>query len=182
MTNTDIKPNINLRVFRREKSDMALIFNNSELLSLYDDYYLVPSVYIGQQKLDVLIEKARAKDVTSNDICIFIPYEENNLNDEDRYTVTLAFTTKLKDTKGSKYIEVPDANRLVYSIVVEPRGILPSSIKDNKNMFSQSFGYNPTKNRWTKLHVIEEDYNKLIVQDNKVIELLTEIKDLLSKK
>ena len=182
MPNKD-KPNINLRVFRREKSDMALIYNNSELLSLYSNYDILPSVYIGSKKLEVIIEKARAKDVAANDVCLFIPYEENDLNDSDKYEITLIFKTKLKPFSGPQSIEVNTCTDLKYSIIVEPRGILPSSIKDNKNLFSQSFAYNPNKNRWTKVHIIEEDdYNKLVVQDNKVIELLTEIKDLLSKK
>lgn len=174
------KPNINLRVFRREKTDMALIFNNSELLSLNHDLDFKPDIFIGDKKIEAIIEKAKAKDVTSNDICIFIPYEENDLNEEDRYEITLVFLPKNK-----KYLNLDKekTQQLQYNIIVEPRGILPSSIKDNKNMFAQSFAYNPLKNRWTKIHIIEEkDYNKLIVQDNKVIELLTEIKNLLQKK
>lgn len=183
MLNKDKKPNINLRVFRREKTDMALIYNNSELLSLYEDFDLTPEIYINNKKLQVLIERARAKDVTSNDICIFIPYEENNLNEEDRYELSIIFKTKLKPYNGYKSISVKN-EELKYNIIIEPRGILPSSIKDNKNMFSQSFGYNPAKNRWTKMHIMEteDDYNKLIVQDNKVIELLIQIRDLLLSK
>ena len=50
-------------------------------------------------------------------------------------------------------------------------------------MFSQLFGFDSNKNRWTKLHIIEEDdLNELIVRDNKVVELLEKIYDLLSKK
>ena len=80
-----VLPNINLRVFRREKTDMSLIYNNSELLSLSSGFDIIPSVYIGNKKLEAYIEKVRAKDSSENDICIFIPYKENGLNDEERY-------------------------------------------------------------------------------------------------
>lgn len=178
-----VLPNINLRVFRREKTDMSLIYNNSELLSLSSGFDIIPSVYIGNKKLEAYIEKVRAKDSSENDICIFIPYKENGLNDEERYELTLMFSTKLKPYSGIEVVEVKELPKLVYSIIIEPRGILPSHIKDNKAMFSQLFGFDSNKNRWTKLHIIEEDdLNELIVRDNKVVELLEKIYDLLSKK
>ena len=50
-----VLPNINLRVFRREKTDMSLIYNNSELLSLSSGFDIIPSVYIGNKKLEAYI-------------------------------------------------------------------------------------------------------------------------------
>ena len=60
---------------------------------------------------------------------------------------------------------------------------MSSNIKDNKSMFTQSFFYDPETNKWERAHIIKEkDFNKLMVQDNKVIELLSEIKQILLKK
>ena len=78
-------------------------------------------------------------------------------------------------------IELP--NTLHYSIIVQPRGILSSNLKDNKSMFTQSFFYDPNTNRWERAHIIKEkDFNKLLVQDDKVVKLLEEIKNILLKK
>ena len=84
-------PNINLRVFRRDKSDLSLIYNCSELQTLFGDNLVKPKVYINGVELQAIIEKAHAKDATSTDICIFIDYAINNLNSEDKYDVELRF-------------------------------------------------------------------------------------------
>lgn len=166
MPNKSFLPNINLRVFRREKTDMSLIFNCSEILSLLED--IKPAVYINGNKLNTVIQKSTAKDTTANDIYIFIDYKTNNLNADDKYTVELRFAINSVD-----FIQ--------YYIDVEGCGIIPS-LKDNKNMFVQSFAYDPKKKRWAKPSLQENDVgNSLMVVDTKVISLLEEIKELLNK-
>lgn len=177
-------PNINLRVFRREKTDMSLIYNKTELSNLPSKFEYETSIYINKQKIYFIEEVAKAKDNSSGDICLFIPYQENNLNDTDTYTVNISFTPKLKRFSGkieSIGIELPET--LNYSIIVQPRGILSSNLKDNKQMFTQSFCYDPKANKWERAHIIkDEDFNKIMVQDSRVIKLLEEIKELLMKK
>ena len=163
-------PNINLRVFRREKTDLSLLYNCSELASLFGNNLVKPKVLINQTELEVTIQKAHAKDASSTDICIFIDYGINNLNSEDKYDIELRF-----------YF---DTIRFIsYNIIVEGAGIIPS-LKDNKNTFSQSFVYNPSKKRWVKPTAIEDEEgnNKLMVIDKEVISLLQEIRDLLKSK
>ena len=47
-------------------------------------------------------------------------------------------------------------------------------------MFTQSFCYDPKTNKWERTHIIkDEDFNKIMVQDNRVIKLLEEIKEKL---
>lgn len=165
-----VLPNINLRVFRREKTDMALIYNCSELASLFGNNLVKPKVLINGTELEVIIQKAHAKDATSTDICIFIDYKVNNLNSEDKYDIELRFHF--------------DAIRFIsYNILVEGAGIIPS-LKDNKQMFVQSFAFDSKKKRWVKPSAIEDDEGKyqILVLDNKVVELLTEIKDILKSK
>lgn len=176
------KPNVNLRVFRRQKTDMTLIYNKTELLSSKYDYQT--SVVINKNNIHFYEETAKAKDNSEGDVCIFIPYQENELDDISTYNVEVIFTPKLKKFSGkieSIEVDLPDA--LHYYIIVQPRGILSSNLKDNKSMFTQSFFYDPETNKWERAHIIKEkDFNKLLVQDDKVIELLSEIKQILLKK
>ena len=163
MTTKSYLPNINLRVFRREKSDMALIYNCSELAKLFGDNLVKPDVFINGNKLEVIIQKAQAKDATSKDICIFIDYTINNLNSEDKYDVELRFPLNKIDF-------------ISYNIIVEGAGIIPS-LKDNKQMFTQNFAYNTKKKRWVKPTAVEDEEgnNKILVSDPEVISLLKEI-------
>lgn len=176
-------PNINLRVFRRSKQDMSLIYNKTEL-SLPSKFEYETSININGKKIYFMEEIAKAKDNSSGDICLFIPYQENSLNDTDAYTVNITFTPKLKKFSGNiESIEVELPNTLKYSILVQPRGILSASLKDDKQMFTQSFFYDPKSNKWERAHIIKEcDFNKLMVQDEKVVQLLSEIKEILLKK
>lgn len=163
-------PNINLRVFRRDKSDLSLIYNCSELQTLFGDNLVKPKVYINSVELQTIIEKAHAKDATSTDICIFIDYAINNLNSEDKYDVELRF-----------YF---DSIRFIsYNILVEGAGLIPS-LKDNKQMFVQSFAFDTKKKRWVKPTAVEDENGnyRILVLDDKVINLLTEIRDLLKQK
>lgn len=163
-------PNINLRVFRRDKSDLSLIYNCSELQTLFGDNLVKPKVYINGVELQAIIEKAHAKDATSTDICIFIDYAINNLNSEDKYDVELRF-----------YF---DSIRFInYNILVEGAGLIPS-LKDNKQMFVQSFAFDAKKKRWVKPTAVEDENGnyRILVLDDKVISLLTEIRDLLKQK
>ena len=163
-------PNINLRVFRRDKSDLSLIYNCSELQTLFGDNLVKPKVYINGVELQAIIEKAHAKDATSTDICIFIDYAINNLNSEDKYDVELRF-----------YF---DSIRFIsYNILVEGAGLIPS-LKDNKQMFVQSFAFDTKKKRWVKPTAVEDENGnyRILVLDDKVISLLTEIRDLLKQK
>lgn len=156
-------PNINLRVFRREKTDLSLIYNCSELSSLFGNNLVKPKVFINGNELEVTIQKAHAKDASSTDICIFIDYGINNLNSEDKYDIELRF-----------YFDT--IKFITYNIIVEGAGIIPS-LKDNKNTFSQSFVYNPAKKRWVKPTAIEDadGNNRLMVTDPEVVELLKEV-------
>ena len=156
-------PNINLRVFRREKTDLSLIYNCSELQSLFGDTLVKPKVYINGVELKTIIEKAHAKDATSTDICIFIDYSINNLNSEDKYDVELRFFFD-----SIKFIS--------YNITVEGAGIIPS-LKDNKQMFTQAFAFNSKKKRWVKPTAVEDENgdNRILVSDPEVISLLREI-------
>ena len=176
-------PNINLRVFRRSKQDMSLIYNKTEL-NLPSKFEYETSIYINDKKIYFIEEVAKARDNSAGDICLFIPYQENNLNDSDAYNVNISFTPKLKRFSGNtESIEVEFPNTLSYSILVQPRGILSASLKDDKQMFTQSFCYDPKTNKWERTHIIkDEDFNKIMVQDNRVIKLLEEIKELLMKK
>lgn len=156
-------PNINLRVFRREKTDLSLIYNCSELHTLFGDTLVKPKVYINGVELKTIIEKAHAKDATSTDICIFIDYSINNLNSEDKYDVELRF-----------YFNTIEF--ISYNIIVEGAGIIPS-LKDNKQMFTQGFVFNSKKKRWVKPTAVEDENgdNKILVSDPEVISLLKEI-------
>ena len=163
MPNKSHLPNINLRVFRREKTDLSLIYNSSELSTLFGNNLVKPDVYINGNKLVAIIEKAHAKDATSTDICIFIDYTVNNLNSEDKYNVELRFPLNKIDF-------------ISYNIIVEGAGIIPS-LKDNKQMFTQNFAYNSKKKRWVKPTAIEDENgdNKILVSDPEVVKLLKEI-------
>lgn len=163
MPNKSYLPNINLRVFRREKMDMALIYNCSELARILGNNLVKPEVYIDGTKIEAIIEKAHAKDATSTDICIFIDYNTNNLNSEDRYNVELRFPINKID-----FIQ--------YNIIVEGAGIIPS-LKDNKQMFTQNFCYDSKKKRWVKPTSIEDENgdNRILVSDPEVTRLLKEI-------
>ena len=163
MPNKSYLPNINLRVFRREKMDMALIYNCSELARILGNNLIKPDVYINGNKIEAIIEKAHAKDATSTDICIFIDYGTNNLNSDDRYNVELRFPINKID-----FIQ--------YNIIVEGAGIIPS-LKDNKQMFTQNFCYDSKKKRWVKPTSIEDENgdNRILVSDPEVIKLLKEI-------
>lgn len=163
MANKSYLPNINLRVFRRDKTDLTLLYNCSELESLLGNNLIKPDVLINGNNLEVIVQKAQAKDATSKDICIFIDYKVNNLNSEDKYDVELRFPINQLDF-------------ISYNIVVEGAGIIPS-LKDNKQMFSQNFVFNSQKKRWVKPTAVEDENgdNKILVSDPEVVILLKEI-------
>lgn len=169
MDNKSYLPNINLRVFRRSNTDITLIYNCSEIASIVGDSLIKPDLFINGNKLEVIIEKAHAKDATSTDICIFIDYKINNLNSEDKYDIELRFP-------------INQINFIQYNILVEGAGIIPS-LKDNKQMFTQNFAYNSKKKRWVKPTAIEDENgdNRILVIDSKAVSLLEEIRDLLKK-
>lgn len=167
MVNKSFLPNINLRVFRREKQDITLIYNCSELVSLCGN--VRPKVLINGTELNTIIQKSNAKDTTSGDICVFIDYQSNNLNSEDKYNIEFRFPLN-------------DVEFIQYYIEVEACGVIPS-LKDNKNIFVQPFAYNPKSKRWIKPTLQEdENGNKLMVVDDEVVNLLKDIKELLKKK
>ena len=89
---------------------------------------------------------------------------------EDKYNVELRFPLNQLD-----FIQ--------YNIVVEGAGIIPS-LKDNKQMFVQSFAFDTKKKRWVKPTAVEgtEGEYHILVSDEKVISLLTEIRDILKSK
>lgn len=169
MTNKCDSPNIKLRVFRREEYDMTLIYNVSELKKIYKNKIKL-KVLINGKEMSFTESYTKAKDSNIDDKFLLIPYPENNLNDKERYIVTLIF--------GKNNSE----NEFIYKIAVEPRGTLPS-LKDNKNLFSQVLGYDTDKNRWIKIQVIENEKgeNEVLVKDSSTKSLLKEIKDLLIK-
>ena len=111
-------PNINLRVFRRSKQDMSLIYNKTEL-NLPSKFEYETSIHINGKKIYFIEEVAKARDNSAGDICLFIPYQENGLNDSSAYNVNISFTPKLKRFSGkieSIGIELPET--LNYSIKI----------------------------------------------------------------
>lgn len=181
MTNN---PNINLRVFRRSKQDMTLIYNKTELSSISSKFEYDISINIDGKKIYFIQEIAKGKDNSTGDICLFIPYQENNLNDADTYKVNIVFSPKLKKFSGNvESIEANLPETLYYNITVQPRGILSANLRDDKQMFTQCFFYDTHSNKWERANVIkEDDLNKLLVKDEEVIKLLREIKEILLKK
>lgn len=159
------KPNISLRVFRREKSDMTLVYNYKQI---NNQFALTPIISIDKKEIKYTILTAKSSNAGDGDVKVYINYEENNLNDTDKYNINFCF------------------GEYNYNIVVEPRGVIPN-LKDNLKYVSQMMIWDPNKQRWVKSQSMTDNYNRnnIITHDpnNNVIlkEILTELKEIKSK-
>lgn len=160
-----IKPEIELRVYSRDTNDMTLVYN----YKLIDNKFaLSPIISINKYKLKYTLIKEKSSDAKDGDIKVFIDYKENKLNSKNRYKVDFCF------------------NEYNYSLIVEPKGVIPH-LKDDKKYFSQSMIWDNIKQRWIKMQSIIDNYdrNNLIVHDpnNNIIlkEILIELKEIKNK-
>lgn len=158
-------PNINLRVFRRDTTDMTLIYNSLELSK---KVALKPYITIENKEITYFIDDGKVKDSSRGDVFLFIPYFENKLNESDKYIVKISF-----------------GNELTYAIEIEPKGMLPN-LKDDIKKVSQVMGYDNKIKRWVKLPLTKtEDKYHLEVNDEKnssiLLEILKELKSINSK-
>ena len=114
------KPNINLRVFRREKTDMTLIFNKTEL-SLPSKFEYELQVLIEGKKIHYIEEEAKSRDNSSGDVCIFIPYQEKMEEKELKQNFSIVdfkkAKTKLNVIVGRTRIEL---NEIDYTMETHP--------------------------------------------------------------
>lgn len=164
----DIKlPNINLRVYRRDKNDMTLIYNYKPIEKL--KWALAPIISINKCELKYTIFCEKSSNAGDGDVKIYISYDDNNLNEYDRYKLDFSF--------GLDYD---------YSIYVEPRGVIPN-LKDNLKYISQLMIWDNLKQRWVKSQSMTDNYNRhnIITHDpnNNVIlkEILVELKEIKDK-
>lgn len=159
------KPNINLRVYRRDKNDMTLIYNCKDLDKRFA---LCPLISINKCEVKYTILSEKSSNAADNDIKVYINYEENKLNDIDKYNINFSF---------GKYD---------YNIIVEPRGVIPN-LKDNMKYVSQIMIWDNVKLRWVKTQSMNDGFNRhnMLVHDanNNVIlnEILTELKEIKKK-
>lgn len=122
-------PNINLRVFRRDSSDMTLIYNSLELPETLKQN---PKIMINNKEIIYFIADEKVKDSSRGDIFVLIPYYENDLNESDEYLASIYF------------------DNFKYLIEIKPKGMLPN-LKDDIKKISQVMGYDDKIKRWVKL-------------------------------
>lgn len=156
------KPEIKLRVYRRDTNDMTLVYNYK---SIDNKFALTPIISINKCELKYTMISEKSSDAAEGDVKVFIDYEENKLNSKDRYKIDFCF------------------GEYNYSIIVEPKGIIPN-LKDNKKYASQPMIWDNIKQRWVKMQSMTDNYNRnnLTVHDpnNNVIlkEILSELKEI----
>lgn len=154
-------PNINLRVFRRDSTDMTLIYNSLELPEILKQN---PKITINNKEIIYFIADEKVKDSSRGDIFVLIPYYENNLNESDEYLANISF------------------NNLKYLIEIKPKGMLPN-LKDDIKKISQVMGYDDKIKRWVKLPLekIDESYHLNThdkINNNILIDILEELKKI----
>ncbi|MCM1260537.1 MAG: hypothetical protein NC222_06240 [Staphylococcus sp.] len=157
------KPNIKLRVYRREDEDMILIYNSRELRYLVGDKSLTPEITINGKNIDYYCDNSAVTNSAPGDIILFINYADNELDSVSRYQAYFKFGPNLK-----------------YDIFIEPKDIIPN-LKDDKKMFVQTLGYDRSSKEWVKIPVEkdENDNYQVKVTDKEVYNVLLEIKEIL---
>lgn len=159
---TKTKPDIKLRVYRRENADMTLMYNCKQI---NNQFALCPIISINKEELKYTMLNEKSSNAAEGDVKVFIDYEENKLNSKDRYKIDFCF------------------GEYNYSLIVEPKGIIPN-LKDNLKYISQGMIWDSIKQRWVKVQSMTDNYNRnnLITHDpnNNVIlnEILTELKEI----
>lgn len=172
-------PQLNLRVFRRDVTDMILIYDSSDLKALAAesgnkiDYR--PKFYINGNPLDTFLADPKERG-NLNDICILIPYQENGLNSHDEYMFKAEFYPIIFE-KGKDPIVSKDYEVYSCSILVRPMGSF-MGMKDNAKMYSQCLTWDVTKERWLRTKSQE---GQLLVTDLKTHSLLEEILKAIKK-
>ena len=68
------KPNISLRVFRREKFDMTLVYNYKQIKN---QFALSPIVSINKEEVKYTILTEKSSNAGDGDVKVYINYEEN---------------------------------------------------------------------------------------------------------
>lgn len=160
-----IKPEIKLRVFRRETNDMTLVYN---YMQIKNEFALSPIISINKEELKYTLINEKSSNAAEGDIKVFIDYEENKLNSKDKYKIDFSF------------------GEYNYSLVVEPKGTIPN-LKDNLKYISQIMIWDQSKQRWVKSQTMTDNYNRnnIITHDpnNNVIlkEILSELKEIKNK-
>ena len=156
------KPEIKLRVYRRDSNDMTLMYN----YKLIDNQFaLSPIISINKNELKYTLLNEKSSNAAEGDIKVFIDYEENKLNSKDKYKIDFCF------------------GEYNYSLIVEPKGVIPN-LKDNMKFISQPMIWDNIKQRWVKMQSMTDNYNRnnIITHDpnNNVIlkEILTELKEI----
>lgn len=156
------KPEIKLRVYRRDSNDMTLMYNYK---LINNQFALKPIISINKCELKYTIISEKSSNASDGDIKIFIDYDENKLNSKDKYKVDFCF------------------GEYNYSLIVEPKGVIPN-LKDNMKFVSQPMIWDNIKQRWVKMQSMTDNYNRnnLTVHDpnNNVIlkEILCELKEI----
>lgn len=157
------KPNIKLRVYRREDDDMTLIYNTRELHCLVGDKSLKPEITINNKKIFYSCVYSAVPNSAPGDAILYINYADNKLDSLTRYRAVFKF-----------------GPNLVYDIFIEPKDIIPN-LKDDKKMFVQTLGYDREAKEWVKIP-IEKDKKEqysIRVTDSEILSVLIEIKDIL---
>lgn len=159
------KPNIKLRVYRREEDYMTLIYNTRDLRYLVGDKSLAPDVTIDGRSIVYSCDNSAVTNSAPGDVILYISYEDNNLDDITRYQAKFRF-----------------GSTLIYETTIEPKDIIPN-LKDDKKMFVQTLGYDRDSKEWVKIPVErDEDGNYQIrVKDKETLTALQEIKEILNK-
>lgn len=149
------KPNINLRVYRRDTNDMTLMYNCKQI---NDKFALNPIISIDKNEVKYTMINEKSSNAADGDIKVFIDYEENKLNSKDRYKVDFCF---------GKYN---------YSLIVEPKGVIPN-LKDNMKYVSQNMIWDNVKQRWVKTQSMNDGFNRnnMLVHDANNNVILNEI-------
>lgn len=156
------KPEIKLRVFRRDANDMTLVYN---YMQIKNEFALSPIISINKNELKYTLLNEKSSNAAEGDIKVFIDYEENKLNSKDKYKIDFCF------------------GEYNYSLIVEPKGVIPN-LKDNMKFVSQPMIWDNIKQRWVKMQSMTDNYNRnnIITHDpnNNVIlkEILTELKEI----
>lgn len=156
------KPEIKLRVFRRDANDMTLVYN---YMQIKNEFALSPIISINKDELKYTLLNEKSSNAAEGDIKVFIDYEENKLNSKDKYKIDFCF------------------GEYNYSLIVEPKGVIPN-LKDNMKFVSQPMIWDNIKQRWVKMQSMTDNYNRnnIITHDpnNNVIlkEILTELKEI----
>ena len=156
------KPEIKLRVFRRDANDMTLVYN---YMQIKNKFALSPIISINKDELKYTLLNEKSSNAAEGDIKVFIDYEENKLNSKDKYKIDFCF------------------GEYNYSLIVEPKGVIPN-LKDNMKFVSQPMIWDNIKQRWVKMQSMTDNYNRnnIITHDpnNNVIlkEILTELKEI----